>query len=75
MSVVNCLDWFVEVFVFFLHLIVHIMGKLTLNLCYFDLHTVKILQIHKEIQSTADNSNLQGKQKKARVIGSSSYRR
>ena len=27
-----------------------------------------------EIQSTPDNSNLQGKTKKVRVIGSSSYR-
>ena len=28
-----------------------------------------------DIQSTPDNSNLQGKQKKVRVIGSSSYRK
>ena len=40
MSVLNSPHWIVGV-LFFVHLIVHIMGKLTLSVYYFDLNTVK----------------------------------
>ena len=40
MSVLNSPHWIVGV-LFCVHLIVHIMGKLTLSVYYFDLNTVK----------------------------------
>ena len=44
MSALNSPHWIVGV-LFCVHLIVHIMGKLTLSVYYFDLNTVKKHQI------------------------------
>ena len=47
-SVLNSPDWFVQVFVLFAFDYAY-MGKLTLSLYYFDLHTIKMHRIHIEI--------------------------
>ena len=47
-SVLNSPDWFVQVFVLFAFDYAY-MGKLTLSLYYFDLHTIKMHRIHTEI--------------------------